>query len=342
MQFLEITPQQFHELPETPKYFGDGPWPCLNPKCADYQTKCINDYDLRFASKGKPQGWFLCPTCQFEYSRIGPDSSTEDLKRQPNFHKKYPQRKRAASNAGLLIRHKKALLEIQRTMPEIARKQLMTVNGTALNYVRTHDKAWLDEHFPSKQNAPSYAGSSPEMTAQFHEEIKSAIQREPGITRSDLAVQHKAAVAYLRAYDREWYEANLPARVVHHSGADRVDWAARDTEIAAKLPDAVRILLERTGDEHPIKVTKRQILIYLRESSSICVSLEKMPKTSNLINELAESTVQFALRRLKWVAAHQQGPIPTRSRLCREANLDELLDYPEIQNGLDDALATFR
>jgi Tn7-like transposition protein D/TniQ protein len=57
-----------HERIMSSKPFGEGPWPCFNPVCENYQQKCIPAYQAgRHPKKGCVVGRFTC-TCGFTYS----------------------------------------------------------------------------------------------------------------------------------------------------------------------------------------------------------------------------------------------------------------------------------
>jgi hypothetical protein len=84
IRFLGVTIDAFFHSPfHPPRPFGDGPWPCLNPVCEQYQTSCIAGYSISAKSlKGRPVGRFACPSCGFIYSRVGPDQVPEDAFRR--------------------------------------------------------------------------------------------------------------------------------------------------------------------------------------------------------------------------------------------------------------------
>jgi len=78
LQFLGRTVEEFFQMTDTSRPFGEGPWPCLNPAAAHYRQpvilKCRLGDRLRY---GKPTGKFSCD-CGFAYVRTGPDSAPED------------------------------------------------------------------------------------------------------------------------------------------------------------------------------------------------------------------------------------------------------------------------
>jgi DNA-binding Lrp family transcriptional regulator len=78
IQFLGHTVEEFFQLPEELRPFGEGPWPCLNPVASHYEQPVIMECQLGDRLRyGKPTGKFSCE-CGFAYARTGPDSSPKD------------------------------------------------------------------------------------------------------------------------------------------------------------------------------------------------------------------------------------------------------------------------
>ncbi len=80
MQFLGYTAEQFINLSPERRLFGEGPWPCLNPICEQYEQPTIQECQILhdpFLCNGRPRGLFAC-RCGFTYLRVGPDQSPED------------------------------------------------------------------------------------------------------------------------------------------------------------------------------------------------------------------------------------------------------------------------
>jgi hypothetical protein len=67
----------------------------------------------------------------------------------------------------------------------------------------------------------------------------------------------------------------------------------------------------------------------------------KLPRTITVLAELAESRLDFALRRIEWTAAEfsRAGHSPTRWQLIRGSGTDRVKTWPEVQQALDIAVA---
>lgn len=77
IQFLGYSAQEFFELQEANKSFGDAPWPCLNPVCQYFQQFRIKECQITYNQDNhKLTGIFSC-TCGFVYCRTTPEQSLE-------------------------------------------------------------------------------------------------------------------------------------------------------------------------------------------------------------------------------------------------------------------------
>lgn len=52
------------------KYFGQGPWPCMNMLCNNYKKDVIKDVTFKNYYTQEPLGIFKCKYCGFTYSRL--------------------------------------------------------------------------------------------------------------------------------------------------------------------------------------------------------------------------------------------------------------------------------
>jgi hypothetical protein len=78
INMLGSSVEKFFSLPSELQYFGEGPWPCLNPAAAHYLKDHVTDCRVTFRGENmKPVGTFSCD-CGFVFARTGPDADTED------------------------------------------------------------------------------------------------------------------------------------------------------------------------------------------------------------------------------------------------------------------------
>jgi len=52
------------------KYFGDGPWPCMNHICDHYKEDIIKTIEIKYTKEQNIIGVFKCDVCGFKYSRL--------------------------------------------------------------------------------------------------------------------------------------------------------------------------------------------------------------------------------------------------------------------------------
>jgi hypothetical protein len=78
MQFLGYMAEEFFQVPCELSFFGEGPWPCLNPASDHYKRPVIVELEPgKRLRNNNPIGIFSCK-CGFAYVRTGPDSSPEN------------------------------------------------------------------------------------------------------------------------------------------------------------------------------------------------------------------------------------------------------------------------
>jgi hypothetical protein len=149
IQFLGHTPESLLELPDQPKYFGNGPWPCLNAKCDEYLQLCIEDCQLKFSQQdGRPEGIFQCK-CGFTYSRLGPDLQGKDMFTYRKVISDGRSLKPKVGDHALLAQHKNTLATLVQNNSAITRYELKRLASAAVNYVSLYDRDWFDKHMPA-------------------------------------------------------------------------------------------------------------------------------------------------------------------------------------------------
>lgn len=127
----------------------------------------------------------------------------------------------------------------------------------------------------------------------------------------------------------------------------QIDWQARDKRLASAVRRAATILKNRV--EPMIKITRKAISDVIDSTEPLDVGvvgllfcyLEKLPETARVLDEVVETTEQFAIRRLEWVAACycKRGLRPTRTQLVEETGVQSLLTLPLITTTINRILA---
>jgi hypothetical protein len=167
-------------------------------------------------------------------------------------------------------------------------------------------------------------------------------QQNPGMTRTELQKQYPAAYGYLRLHDPEWLETHMPqplnSRRRRLYTSSSVDWSNRDVIFAESVRAAAQRLKEAPG--RPISITRTAIMRNIENATLTPSNLEKLPLTKMALSELAETSEQYAVRRVHWAADdfRQNGVRPTRSQLVERAQVRYKLESPLIREALDTAM----
>lgn len=94
---------------------------------------------------------------------------------------------------------------------------------------------------------------------------------------------------------------NYPiTKKVRINTSSRVDWNERDQKTAAEVKRIANDILSET--DKLIRVSKNEIGRRIGSLVTLYYYLEKMPETWKVLQEVAESTEQFQIRRIKFVA----------------------------------------
>jgi hypothetical protein len=158
------------------------------------------------------------------------------------------------------------------------------------------------------------------------------VASNPGVTRKALRNMAPKLYSFLRRHVPQWLNTNSPSRTAAVV-TSRTNWADRDEKMSSEIPRAARRLLLRVP---LIRLTPTAIL---RESGAVwaLTKLRLLPKTESQLKGLAESRINFAVRKIKTVAK-QFGPLK-RWKLIRLANLrPDLASDPVVSETLQDVL----
>jgi hypothetical protein len=225
IQFLGYAAEEFFNLVEEfekPSYnsnpFGEGPWPCLNPVCDHFRKPLIKKCRVYFSyiekeQRNKPIGTFCC-TCDFVYSRTGPDVLPED---QFRFTK-------VKSYGAVWETHLQNLwADSSLSLHAIARKLGFKDTTVKSQAVR------LGLRFPRLKPIAKSIQASTELLSHsrnalvttqdtleiYRQEWLTAVKENPGARRTFLAKKFRRLYRYLRKYDAEWLEAHMPPPFVY-------------------------------------------------------------------------------------------------------------------------------
>jgi len=317
IRVLGYSVERFFALPTEGAYFGQAPWPCLNPVCDNYRQTVIETYHLDYQQGGaRPRATFACETCGFTYRRLGPDTSPEDRYRIDR-----------VVTRGSLWEARLAQLRADPTVStaEISR-QLNTDRSTIAAYI-----------IVPPENQPDPQAQRERYRAIWLE----ALARFPEATVSEFSHLPEFSPAYhwLLQHDREWYNThtqdgrktyaqlsgNWARRRLIHSDRNR---HTRDVQLAEEVRLAAQHLLEQPGK--PQKLTQAAICYHLNLGSFRC---QKFPIAVRTLKTLTEPYELFIVRRLLWAINdyHQQGYQPTQRELLKHTGVIHFFSDPRYK-----------
>lgn len=311
--------------------FGRGPWPCLNPVCADYRKPKIIEVGVSESWKldGVPVVTVSC-RCGFTYARRGPDSSPRD-----QFRFDWIDAYGAVWEAAL----GKWWEDTSLSMRQIAGRL-----GVGHNVVKYH-AIRLGLKFPRVGPGPKVTmldpaiqeavlreqerrtrGVDPELRKTKREAWLEAMKQNPEANRTRLQREIAALVySWLLTHDNDWLKENMPPPFRRTKSArEIVDWDSRDIALEKEVREAAEKLKRAEGK--PVQITVMSIGRELDKKELLQREkhLAKLPLTRQALDKVTETRSQFALRRLKWAAGcfRDEGQAPAKSTLALRACVD--------------------
>lgn len=258
--------------------FGSGPWPCLN-KAADHFKKptiksCVISRDTKI---GSPVGTFSC-SCGFIYSRSGPDKDKDDyhkIGRIKAFGPVWEQKLKELAKQKLSLRRKADILGVDPA----------TVKNKLNSQEVTRDEVQQNNVFE-----------------KYRTEWSILLENNKEKTITEIRSMNPRVYTWLYRNDLEWLKNNCPNVVKHKKSISRIDWKARDIEIAKQVELIAKEIINDTKVLR--RITKNEVGRLIKELSlsSLYRNIEKMPKTQKALDDCLESVEQFQIRRIKSVA----------------------------------------
>ncbi|MEH2261827.1 TnsD family transposase [Nostoc sp.] len=338
IHFLGYTAQEFFELKETPKPFGNAPWPCLNPVCKYFNKPQIKECLIRYNQESrKPTGTFFC-SCGFVYSRIGADQSPEDQFRFSKikvYGSVWEESLKAFWEDSSLT-----LKEISQRLGVKVKTVLRQADKLKLTFPRPNTKARATELCPSLKPRIFSFIQAPDILENCRKQWLEVIEANPDAGRTQLRSKAPAIYGQLYKYDKNWLLKHLPPPLTNNGTLD-VDWDNRDV----KTVEAVKVAAQRLKQDvnRPIWISRTAIANFLDHPASAWVKrhLNRLPMTAKILDKLAETREEFAVRRVQWAANtfHQENITPQKWQLVRRASLrKETRKLPLVKEAIAVAL----
>jgi transposase-like protein len=182
---------------------------------------------------------------------------------------------------------------------------------------------WREEWTTQEITTPKYhrARATGESTDR-HRAIWLQLRREyPQDGTQALRNRAPATYSHLYRYDSNWLGAHRPSRKRQPSRMRRVDWRARDEEVLQNAKTAVEEIMK--SPERPIRIVPTTIARRIGQVSLLEQHPDKLPLTASYLASVTESSLDFALRKVRWANAKfaHEGHKPAHWELARRAAL---------------------
>lgn len=323
IHFLGLTAETFFAQQLERSFFGDGPWPCLNPVCLDYQKPVISTCHIEFRadSQGRPVGVFAC-RCGYTYMRVGPDRNPGDHLRKTRIEVYGPIWEQIL---------REVWSNSRKTLKAIAAQfhtDTMTIKRNAARLKLSFDRpngpvASLSRNPPT--GPTSGTRTNEERLMQYQQEWERAVAANPGAGVQLIAQLLPTAYSALFRHCPTWIAEHTPRKsevirpVPQHSQYKAI-WRGRDRVLVRKVTAAAKAIRHQSG--RPVRVTINRIASYIGQRGLIQNKLSRLPRTAHKLARCTETPQDFAIRRLQYIASEwrESGRIFTRSQLLNAAN----------------------
>lgn len=305
------------------RVFKEGPYPCLNIVCPNYNKLVIKDVMQINKSHGYPLATFICEHCGFKYSRRGPDKNDNDI-----YNKTY------VKDYGHLW-HDKLKECVDKGFS--LRKMSKLIGGN-IDSLRT----WANKYKnPNLVKTPAIELTNEPINLlleQYKNEFISFIKDTPAATRLDMCRFNPKAYNYLSENDNEWIFNNIKfvEENITVSKQERLNkyWLNKDELIAGDLLKAI----SKIKAEKPLY--ERLTIAVLQKYTghyNLHQNKNKLPRCSEILNEVCEPIPAYQKRRVNYFMkemADNGGKISV-SKVMRSAGLttgrgdQEVLSYIE-------------
>jgi DNA-binding CsgD family transcriptional regulator len=338
INLLGSTAEQFFALPGELKFFGDAPWPCLNPAASHYREECVIDCRVTFRGKDmRPVATFSCD-CGFSFARTGPDISSEDrfrVGRMKFFGTVWEDElKRLWRDADISITEIARRLEVDPlTVKRYVVRLRLVASGNRPRIKQLASELLLR---PRKTNT----ASDERRLQKYRDEWLIALRRFGSQGLKKIRVEQPRVYTFLRKYDREWLTSHLPPAPTKRRNSNSVDWVKRDAQLAEAVRSAAERLKIKGTRRRPILISRGAIARAIGKTTLLRQKILKLPLTVAALKEVTETRESYAVRRIRWATLRYQAEdtLPSRWQLILRSNVYRLKDSPEVKSAINNAM----
>jgi hypothetical protein len=240
--------------------------------------------------RGIPVGVFHC-NCGFIYQRLGHDKSEKD-KFTYNSVREY----------GKVWEDKLAELwaNLSLSLSQIGKQLGISQTSVGRHAIRL-DLPMNTKITRSLQGYERYRNpqkSFSEMRRHYRDEWLKIRQKYPHLSRQQLMDTANFFYLWLRRYDSEWIENNLPSQNTARKKKELLDWKQIDKELSRKVEKTCQKIL--SSKEIPVRICITEIIRQVGHKAWIDKRHRKLPQTSQVSDENLETLEDFMLRKIRW------------------------------------------
>ncbi|HAR84951.1 MAG TPA: hypothetical protein DCR69_04410 [Clostridium sp.] len=322
IRFLFGSFKEFYQYNKEYSIFKQGPYPCLNIICPNYNKLVIKDIMQINNSHGYPLATFKCEHCGFKYSRRGPDKNDNDI-----YNKTY------VKDYGHLW-HDKLKECVDKGFSLRKMSKLLGINIESL---RTWANKYKNSNLVKTPAIELTTEPDDLLLEQYKNEVLSFIKETLNATRQNIYKYNPKAYKYLSENANEWICTTVSFVKENKtiSKEERLEnyWLNKDELIAEDLLKAIsKIKSEKTPYERlTIAVLQKYIGYY-----NLHQNRNKLPRCSEILDKVCETIPVYQKRRVNHVMKEMadNSVSMTIAKIMRNAGLgsranQEVLNYIE-------------
>jgi len=281
--------KEFYNYNKEYSKFKNGPYPCLNKVCPNYNKLVIKDIMETTILNGIPVATFKCEHCGFKYSRKGPDMNEDDI-----YNKTY------VKDYGYLWNNKlKECVDKGFSLGKIYKilGSCCYLEGIRILVNKYKNQNSVNTPTIESSNKPNFLLLEP-----YRNQIISFIKETPNATRLNTYRSNKIAYSYLLKNDYKWLLKHVKITKKHApiSREERAKnfWLNEDELLIRKLLISIRKI---KSEETPY----RRITVYCLQNLvgyyNFNFNKNMLPKCSQILDKVCETLLAYQKRRVNYI-----------------------------------------
>lgn len=280
--------KEFYKYDKTFSTFKNGPYPCLNRVCPNYNKLVIKDIIKTTIYKNNPVATFKCEHCGFVYSRIGPDMNNIDIYNKTSikdYGYLWHEKLKDYVDNGFSLKKINELLDCSdsKGIRSLVNKYK---NPTSLKVCTIE-----------LSNEPNLL-----LLKQYRNQVISFIKQTSNATKTIIYLSNKIAYSYLLKNDYAWLMNNLKIaeknKTISKEKRTRNYWLSKDKLLIKELKIAIRKI--KSKETPYIRLT-----VYCLQNHvgyhSFNNNRNVLPKCSQILDEVCETILAYQKRRVNYI-----------------------------------------